>query len=366
MKLPLLVAGAGLSALSAFASATDTAVADTAFQRWAALPVLGYTEETELQMGALLLLFSPPAQPGQRGDSYDLAAYGTTRKQWTAWIGPDLYFDNGHLELEFDLEFKHWPARYYGMGNDSDPDSSLVYTMTQWHLDGSLDADKGLPAAWNGLLHYGLEFDIERNTTRFDADSTLSLAEPSRLGGWRTGLGYNVHFDGSDHPNWPRHGYRAQWKQVFFPEAAGKFGFATKTLDLRAYFPLPVLPQGALAFCSYWEGVDGDVPFDRLAQPDGSKHLRGIEKGLYRDRQSWVLQGEARTWLFWRFGGTLFYEVGKVGNHFGELLREDWHHAVGAGGRLALNPEQKVNARVDLSLVDGKHIGLTVYLREAF
>ena len=42
------------------------------------------------------------------------------------------------------------------------------------------------------------------------------------------------------------------------------------------------------------------------------------------------------------------------------------HYAVGFGGRLALNKTEKLHARGDLSLVDGKHIGITIDLRESF
>jgi hypothetical protein len=42
------------------------------------------------------------------------------------------------------------------------------------------------------------------------------------------------------------------------------------------------------------------------------------------------------------------------------------HYAVGFGGRLALNKSEKLHARGDLSLVDGKHIGITIDLRESF
>lgn len=351
----------------AAASGKDSTVADTShFQRWGALPVLGYTEETGAQLGALLLLFFPPGSAGGEGNSVDFAVYGTTRGQWTTSIDPMLRFYDERLVWDISLDYKDWPAHYFGMGNTASRDTFNTYTMTQWRVQAPFSTDLGLPGALGHRVRYGGEIDIEYNSTSFDSLDYPSLGEPGNRGGLRTGLGYNIEFNSTDHENWPRHGGQVQLRHIFFPGLLGKWNFDWKSVEARYFVPLPLLPDGALGVCSFWEDVNGDAPFDRLAQPDGVRHLRGLEKGQYRDRQSWVLHSEARTHLFWRFGGTLYYEAGKVGPYFGQLLREDWHHVVGAGARLAINQSKKLNARVDLSLMDGEDIGLTVYLREAF
>jgi len=296
----------------------------------------------------------------------DIAAYGTTRGQWTLSLGPTLRFFNERLVLDASLDYKDWPAHYFGMGNATHPDTFNTYEMTQWRLRTPFETDLGLPEALNGRIRYGAELDIEHNRTQFDSLDFDSILEPERQGGLRTGIGYNLSYNSTDHENWARHGVLAKWRQLFFPGALGNWNFGWKSLDLRAYFPMPVLPDGALALGGFWEGVDGDAPFDRLAQPDGVRYLRGLEKGQYRDRQALVMRSELRTALFWRFGGTIFYEAGKVGPYFSELMRADWHHSLGLGARLAINKSKKLNARVDIALLDGEEIGLTVYLREAF
>jgi hypothetical protein len=132
------------------------------------------------------------------------------------------------------------------------------------------------------------------------------------------------------------------------------------------YIPLPFLPEGVLALGSYLEDFDGDVPFDRLAQPDGVGQLRGLKKGLLADKTSWVLQSELRTHLFWRCKGTLFYEAAKVGRHIANLSDNKWHSAIGIGGRFLVNKDSKTHIRGDLSLIDRKKIGMAVQINEAF
>ena len=63
-------------------------------------------------------------------------------------------------------------------------------------------------------------------------------------------------------------------------------------------------------------------------------------------------------------GGVLL-RIGGIGRGLGRQLAQ-MHYAVGFGGRLALNKNEKLHARGDLSLVDGQHIGITIDLRESF
>jgi hypothetical protein len=106
------------------------------------------------------------------------------------------------------------------------------------------------------------------------------------------------------------------------------------------------------------------IPFYRLSSPDGLKHLRGLEKGRYRDPHLWYVQNEWRMPLFWRFSGVVFGEAGQVFHEFSDWASKPiW--AIGAGGRLILSKSKKIRARGDLSWVDGSW-GMTIYLHEAF
>ena len=79
-----------------------------------------------------------------------------------------------------------------------------------------------------------------------------------------------------------------------------------------------------------------------------------------------IWQMEFRRPLFWRLGGVIFGEALQTGPYFSEMFRRQLHYSVGFGGRLALNRSEKLHARGDISLIDGKHLGLTIDLREAF
>ena len=109
-----------------------------------------------------------------------------------------------------------------------------------------------------------------------------------------------------------------------------------------------------------------DIPVSYLAGPDGTDRFRGVDCGVWNDNQALIFQMEFRRPLFWRLAGTIFGETFQSGPYFGEMLKRKMHYSVGFGGRLALNRTEKLHARGDISLIDGKHIGLTIDLREAF
>lgn len=332
------------------------------FQRWSALPVLGYSEETEWQFGALALLFFKPDSNSTHASSLDFAAYATNRKQFQAMISPDIYLFQGLVHANLDFVYWDWVAHYFGVGNNPDNQNYMVYDMTRYYVKIPVESRLFLPSSLS-FLEYGAIAYAEYNEIDFRAYEG-GLNKPSSLGGWRTSLGYSLSLDTRNHPYIPIHGFYAYWEQLFYTKAFGGPTFISQTLDLRGYTYL--FWRTSIALGAIWQGTFGDVPFDMLAMPDGSKRFRGIERGLFRDNQSFVWQAELRRPLFWRLGGTIFYEAAKVAPYFGELYRERWHHAFGFGGRLALNAKEGVYARCDFSLVDGKHFGLTVYIREAF
>lgn len=355
----ILRTAAGLLSLSQALFARDsTTTSDEKFQRFAALPVLGYAEETGLKYGAMLLLFSKPERSDANASSFDFLVQGTTKGQLEVHASPDLYLFDGKFHSDITFTYWNWRAKYYGQGNDPDRDAFRRYDMDLFRLEAPIDiALLSRPRT----LTLGPYFYFESNSASF---KNGSVSKPKRSGGFRTGVGYQATLDLRDNVNWPTAGAFAQFRQVFYPEALGEFGFFSQTIDLRAYRYL--FWGTSVAAGAFYDIRKGDVPFDMLATLDGLKRFRGVERGMFLDRQSFTAQVEFRKMLFWRLAGTIFFEAGKVGSYFSDLARNDWHFAPGFGGRLLLNRSEKTFARCDFSLVDGKNLGLTIYLREAF
>ncbi len=331
------------------------------FQRFAAMPVLGYSEETGLKYGAMLLLFFKPDIPGSEASSFDFIVAGTTKGQVEVNASPDFYLFGGRIHSDISFVYWNWRAKYYGIGNDPDRDSFLRYDMDLFKLYVPIDIGI-LPPPKSRILSVGPYLYFETNSVSFRQGE---ISRPELGGGLRTGLGFQATVDFRDNVNWPESGIYAGYRQIFYAKAfGGDYDFFSQTLDLRAYSRF--IWNTSVAVGAFYDMRKGDVPFDMLSTLDGVKRFRGVERGLFLDEQAFSAQLEFRKKLFWRLAGTIFFEAGKVGAYFSELWKNDFHYAAGFGGRLLLNRAEKTYARCDFSLVDGKYFGLTIYLREAF
>jgi len=321
------------------------------FKRFIVLPVGTYSEETGIALGAGAMFFiEPPARDGSSSGSNDVLAVMTSFKKQATIINRFIY-ETKRWKFLSHIYLASWPTQFFGIGNDLDEDVYDVYTSKSIRIPLAFRTDFLLPEIFQGKFNYGVETDWEYIT--FDNDWENSH---------RIGIGYNLTYNSSEKNDWPRKGSFVQFRHIFFNANR----FIWKNIDTRTYIPLPFLPEGVLALGSYLEDFDGDVPIDRLAQPDGVGQLRGLKKGLLADKTSWVLQSELRTHLFWRCKGTLFYEAAKVGRDIANLSENRWHRAVGIGGRFLVNKDSKTHIRGDLSLIDAKKMGMAVQINEAF
>lgn len=340
----------------------DTISMDTSrqqkFQRYSAVPVIGYTEETRMQLGAMILFFLKPDEIDGKVPEIGVTAYGSSRGQFQFTLEPYFYFCRDKISLWFDLEYQDWFASYFGQGNSPDIDEFTNYNRKKLYFGAKVESRLGLP----DYLKYGLELHIESSEIDFKKSSSMPLPDPHS--GNRNGVGYLLGLDTRDNTNWTQHGYLIEWKQIFFSDQLGDYSFDKMTLDMRAYTILPFRTTAAFGFL--WQRANGDVPFDMLAGPDGIKRFRGVESLYFGDNQAVILQSEIRKYFGWLLGGHVFVESGKAGAYFSELMRNEWHRSVGAGALLALNKNERLFARADVSWIDFDHIGLSFYVRQAF
>ncbi len=363
MKLVKFLAASLMFAAPLFAEADTTSISakDTTkhFQRFTALPVLGYSEETQLQFGAMGIIFFKPEIEGGKVPEIDIAAYGSTRGQFQFILEPFYYLYHDKISGSAAFRYQNWVASYFGKGNNPDFDKSVIFDREKILLESTIESSIGLPKQ----LKYGAIIHIENSDISFRKSDNLEI--PDEHSGWRNGVGYQATFDSRDNTNWSRHGFLVQWQQMFYSDKLGDYTFDTEKFDVRGFTDLHFW-NITMATAVLWQRANGDVPFDMLAGPDGIKRFRGVESLFFNDKQSLIVQAELRKFLGWRLAGTIFFEGGKAGDHFSELMRNKWHQAIGFGGQLALNLKEQLYARGEFSLVDYKHLGLTVYVRHAF
>jgi len=346
---------------------------DDEFKKFVLLPVISYSEETGIVLGAgALIFFEPPAKDGSKAGSNNYSEIMASFKKQVTFANKFIHEPvNGHWNFVSHLYLNSWPTRYFGRGNNWNEDVYDDYAYKNIRLPVALGTDLLLPQFWQGKFYYGIELDAEYITFDYDESENTELRNYKNLkNSGRLGIGYNLTYNSSERNDWPRKGSFVQLRHIFFNakdnSSDAKKSFIWKNIDTRMYIPLPFLQEGVLALGSYLEDFDGDVPFDRLAQPDGVGQLRGLKKGFLADKTSWVLQSELRSHLFWICKGTLFYELAKVGDGIADLNGNKWHDAIGIGARFMVSKESKTHIRGDLSFIDKKYFGIALKINEAF
>ena len=84
-----------------------------------------------------------------------------------------------------------------------------------------------------------------------------------------------------------------------------------------------------------------------MALLGGTKRMRGYYEGRYRDNNAVLLQTESRFTVWKRFGVVGFYNFGGIASTISTFKLNEFKHTGGMGLRWMIDPERKVNLRVD-------------------
>lgn len=327
-------------------------------QRWAAFPILASSTETGFMYGGMLFHFLPVDEPGQQASTIDLMAFATTEDQYQVILSPNLLFDNNRYRLNLSLIYSSWEANYYGIGNDS-PDEEEEYQAD------SIGANFTIERKFYDQFVAGVTGSYASEEITTEAGGMLQTENIAGSSDFAyAGLGAKAGYDTRDNTNAPNSGALATLESMWFDDSLGSdYDFDIQSLDLR-YF-VPVREEKVLALSALMMEAHGEVPFRLLPSPDGTRLLRGIEKGRYRDRILVGVQSGYRFPVWKRFSGALFAEAAHVANDYSDIEFSSFKTSIGLGIRYALNPEQRFNIRADIAWVDGG-VGVVINVREAF
>ncbi|WP_370087659.1 BamA/TamA family outer membrane protein [Ekhidna sp.] len=331
---------------------------------FAIFPAISYAPETDLQLGAVGIWVLKNADNSQstfqRQSTITPYFVYTLKKQSIAVVNLDYYFHEGQ-NLNTAIRYYNFPDSYYGIGNDNDPDVSEQYTNRFVQLEGQF------LHPLNEKIFVGGAFDAHFTSIRkVIPEGLLETQNPNGAdGGNLFGFGPAFRYDTRDYTIYPTSGYFIASRLVF--NLVGDFNYTTYIADFRKYMKI-VNEDNILAFQFRSQFTMGtDAPFYKLPQLGGDERLRGIANAsLYRDRQMMYTQVEYRRPLFWRFGMTVFAGVGDVAYDLDDFSLSEFKYIAGIGGRLAIMPDRKLNARLDIGVGRGGQTGIYIGISEAF
>ncbi|MEO9484153.1 MAG: BamA/TamA family outer membrane protein [Ekhidna sp.] len=344
-----------------YSQQSDSTANESSF---AIFPAISYAPETSLQFGGAAIWVlgnSDTSQSSfQRQSTLTPFFIYTIKKQAIAAVNLDYYFPSGK-NLTASMRYYNFPDSYYGVGNDRDPDVSEMYTNRFFQIEGQL------LHPFNEKVFVGIAFDFHFTSLRekipngmLESDAPVGLE-----GGNVAGIGPSFRYDTRDYTLYPTKGYFISSRLLF--NEIGDFSFTSYLADFRKYIDLKD-QKHILAFQFRTQLTFGTgTPFYKLPQLGGDERLRGIANAsLYRDRQMMYTQVEYRRPLFWRFGMTLFAGIGDVAFDVDDFNPSEFKYVAGIGGRLAIIPERRLNARLDIGIARGGQTGIYIGISEAF
>jgi len=326
------------------------------------LPIFFYTPETEIAGGAAVMYYfrESGSKPSSRPSSILPSVIYTQNKQIMAELSTYLYWKDEEYYSEGYLAYIKFPAKFYGIGNNTKEDDEEDYTPRFVRLD--LSFQKRVRSG----LYLGMRYELERRKLTEVAEGGL-LARGDILGsegGIASGAGILASWDSRNQVYSPSSGAYHHASATFFKSALGSdYDFNRYEVDLRQYFPLS--SSHVIAFQGYARTITGHPPFQMVSLLGGQNMMRGYYEGRYRDKDMIVFQSEYRMPVWWRFGLVGFAGFGDVAEEFSDLKLSSFKYSLGAGIRYLFSPEERINLRLDFGFGQGTS-GLYITMNEAF
>jgi outer membrane protein assembly factor BamA len=323
---------------------------------------VGYTPETNLQLGGLVIYFFD-LDHGRNLSSIPVLAIATLNEQLRLELRPEVFLDDNNYRLWTRFDLQRYPDVFFGVGSDTRAEDKEPYQRSFLRAQGNFRR-RIVGDLHGGLMsdHMLLDLDVHRSDGLFATNEYVG--EP---GGTSGAVGPTLAYDSRDHNHYPTRGLLIEASVAPYTRLFGSdYSFVSVAFDARGYIPTY---SGQLIALRYALDATGrGAPFYLLPQLGGPDVLRGYFRGRYRDTTAEVLEAEYRAQLFWRMSGVLFSGVGHVGPSYGAMWGSSLRPAFGTGLRYNMKkPDDIVNFRVDFGMWPWtSDFGLYVAAVEAF
>ena len=269
----------------------------------------------------------------KKNESFDVLLLRSTKgfqKYTLVFSLPDFELRQGTiypLALDLELDYKKWIAyKFYGVGNTSKFKDEELYTRVRPTI--SLTLSRGFTKTFVGQL--GVKYQSITNSN-FEEDGNLQFCQClSTSNAYYYSLFIKARYDTRNSFIHPSKGFVAQGETEY---ANGNVSFNRWALWLQHYTNI-VNSKFILASRFGLQSVFGEnLPIQVLLPIGGDDTIRGFPQDRFLDKTSAVLNIELRFPFYWRFGGVVGLDAGKVWSSIGKMNFENWSYNPTIGGR---------------------------------
>ncbi len=349
--------------ITSFASDADTSRTSLSI---VPLPVIAYTPETDLILGATALgQFKLPGSETETRTSNVIPFFNYTLKnQFILQVDHTIFFSDERYKWIGETRFDHFPQSFWGIGYDTREDDEVLIEQRNIILDHSLYKKIGTVMFTGPRLRFVRQYDVSFET--LDGEPFVLPDLVGSEGHTGLGIGWGILYDSRNSVLTPSEGMYLEVNSIFQHETIGStFRFGKIVLDARRYIDLFENQTSVLAFQMNTAHAFGDIPFEELALLGGMSIMRGIYEGRYREKNTIAVQTELRRHLFWRIGMVAFMAAGNLGASVSDTFINPWRLAGGGGVRFNIGRDETTNIRLDFAISE-EMSGLYITFGEAF
>lgn len=310
------------------------------------IPVAGYSQETGFMGGGIFSYLYKKSKTnfGTFTSNYDILALYTQENQARITFRINDYFRSTKSRIFAEVSYRDWNKDYFGKGGNTKTEDNVKYNCKYYNILTEYKKRVG------GSFFTGFKIDLSRNRDYYFQDET-NFKYLKGVGNYNlSGFGPVLGYDTRDSNVFPRSGFYAKSETLLYEKIfRDSYDFIYQNFEFRHYFNLENLTSRDYSvFVSrlVYTITDGNVPFSSLPGFGGTKNMRGLASGRFKDKHILYTEFEYRMRIFERVGASFFGGVGNVGGNSEMIFESDFKTILGAGFRYQLN-SSGINFRFD-------------------
>ncbi len=262
-------------------------------------------------------------------ESFDLILFNSTKgERWYRFVFsiPDFELRQGkvyHYSFDLVVDYDKWISNsFFGVGNNSSFSDREYYTREPFEI--SLVFSRGFTKRFVGQV--GVKYLSIKNYN-FSDDSNLAELPPdiNQATAVYNSVNVNFRFDSRNSFINPSQGLVIETEAEFAPPIfLSNVTFNRFGGSIQYYTPI-FLPEIVIASRIVFQALSGEnLPVQVLLPIGGNKTLRGYVQDRFLDKVSALFNTEIRFPIYWRFGGIVGFDAGKVWSNIGKFDFKNW------------------------------------------
>ena len=313
------------------------------------LPVLGYSQETGIEFGALSLysFYTDRSDTITRASRLTGVATFTTKSQSNFQLKSDIWSPGNKYHYTSEVRYKNFPFNFYGIGNETFNANEDRITQKLFKINAGVEKRIGK------ITYTGLYASYESYRFTDKAAAGIFTTDPlivDRDGGQVLFFGISQIIDNRNSNTYTTRGSYLKLSYSYAPDFFSNTDFdgGMFKADLRAFKSLS--KKAVIGINGLYQTIgNGSTPFYLLTQLGNDEMMRGYYTGRYRDENLLAMQAELRLRLNPRLGFVGFAGTGTVYSS-GNFRATDLKPSLGGGFRYFFDVEKGLSIRMDYAV----------------